>query len=354
LEHQYRRILIVRTDRIGDVVLTLPVAKVLRENSPQAHIAMLIRRYTTKLVEGNRCVNQILYYDNGEQPVPFFTLASMLRIEHFDVVIHIYPRFRLALITWLAGIPVRVGTGYRWYSFLFNKKVYEHRKDATKHELQYNLNLLKVLGCDVEDKMAAPSLEVKPDAGERVKGLLEHLGVPRNSKLVILHPGSGGSAREWSAGNFGLLGKQLSQLPAVKVLITGGKGEQKKVDDVQAVAGSSAVALVDKLSLDEYAALASMSSLLIANSTGTIHIAAAVGTPVIGLYPHVAPMTVERWGPITDRKAIFAPKNKPLDCRKCIDQCLPVCECMESIAVEEVFEAAKRFLADTTDSHLSP
>ena len=341
---QYRRILIVRTDRIGDVILTLPLVRVLKTSMPQSRIAMLVRRYTAGLVEDNPDLEKIIYYDEGEKPVPLMRLVAELRREHFDVVVHTYPRFRLAIMTWIAGIPVRVGTGYRWYSFLFNKKVYEHRKDAKRHELAYNLGLLAALGWSVDYKNITPSLEVKAGTMEKVKSLLAGFGVRESDRLVVLHPGSGGSARNWSAKNFGLLGRHLCDLPNVRIVVTGTRTEQTLVDEVHSIVGGSSFTLVDGVNLKEYAALAKAASLLVANSTGPIHIASAVGTPVIGLYPHVVPMTADRWGPVTDKKAVFSPANKPPDCDKCVKEQLPLCECMDSISVDEVFKAAKQFL----------
>lgn len=306
---------------------------------------MLIRRYTADLVEDNSDINEILFYDNGVEPVPFLQLVGSLRDEKFDVVIHTYPRFRLALMTWIAGIPTRVGTGYRWYSFLFNRKIYEHRKDATRHELQYNLSLVTALGCSPAWQTSIPALEVRQATLEKVKALLGNLGVQKGTKLVILHPGSGGSAREWSPKNFGLLGARLNQLSNVQTIITGGSNERDLVQEVRSVAGDRTLTLANQLSLKEFAALAKVSSLLVANSTGPIHIAAAVGTPVVGLYPQVIPMTSHRWGPVTEKKVIFSPTGKPKDCDKCLKQQLPGCECMDTISVEEVFEASTRLLA---------
>src|SRR4051812_30226593 len=103
------------------------MVKVLRSRFPDAHIAMLIRRYTSELVEDVPEIDQIIYYDDGKKLIPFFTLAGLLRQQQFDIVFHTYPRFRLAFLTWIGRIPVRVGTGYRWYSLFFNRKVFDHR-----------------------------------------------------------------------------------------------------------------------------------------------------------------------------------------------------------------------------------
>lgn len=319
------------------------MAQVLKRHFPNAHIAMLIRRYTAELVEGNRFIDQILFYDNGGKYVPFFHLVASLRSQKFDVVIHTYPRFRSALMTWFANIPLRVGTGYRWYSFLFNKKVYEHRKYAERHELHFNLNLLKVLGCSVDEHIT-PQLDVQSFALDNVRTMLSNMGIPSTCRLVILHPGSGGSARDWSAEKFGMLARKLSELPNVKVLVTGGNSEQRLVDRVQSAAGVPLCTMVNKLSLREYAALVSIAALFVGNSSGPLHIAASVGTPVIGLYPQITALSAQRWGPVTDKKVVFTPKNKPVDCAQCNGVKGSLCACMESISVEEVFDAGKTLL----------
>ncbi len=342
---EFRRILIVRTDRIGDVILTLPMARVLKRHFPAAHIAMLLRRYTAGLVEDNRDINQILFYDDGQRLLPFFRLVTMLRSEQFDIVFHTYPRFRLAMMTWFAGIPVRVGTGYRWYSFLFNKKLYEHRKDALHHELEYNLNLLTTVDCTISDNDNPLTLDVQPQVLDDMKTLLVQRGVRNNAPTVIVHPGSGGSAREWSPESFGMLARRLFQKLNVNIIFTGGKKEKSLVDRLLSVAGIPAVTFVDELNLKEYAALAKLSTLFVGNSTGPLHIAAAVGTPVVGIYPQVTALNATRWGPVTSKKTVLTPKNKPSDCTVCIRAKQAACECMSTITVDEAFEACLPYLS---------
>lgn len=336
--NELQRILVVRTDRIGDVILTLPMVEVLRSNFPRAHIAMLVRTYTQELLDDNPFIDEVLVYDNPDgTPLPFPFMAAMLRAKHFDIVFVTYPRFRLALLMWKAGIPLRVGTGYRWYSFLFNKRVYIHRKLAERHETEYNIDLLKTIGCRV-DRIPYPQLAISPQNIERARALLMKFGISSNNHLVILHPGSGKSARDWSPAKFGELGKALAAVPDVQVVVTGGKGEEHLVHRVAEIAGNRIPVIVNQLSLREYAALASMASVVVANSTGTLHIAAAVGTPVVGLYPQVTPMNPTRWSPYTDRKTIFVPKGKPANCYACVRNG-GECECMNSIAVEDVLKA---------------
>lgn len=339
---EFRRILVVRTDRIGDVILTLPMLEVLRKCFPHAHIAMLIRRYTKELVDENKNIDEMLFYDNGNALHPFYQMVSALRRGKFDVAIITYPRFRLAWVIWWAGIRLRVGTGYRWYSFLFNKKVFVHRKVAERHEAEYNLDLLKAIGCEVAG-VPIPRLEIPQHVSLAIQQRLAQLGIETGKRIVVLHPGSGGSGRDWSPAKFGALGRELSHYPDVQVVVTGGSGEGELVRSVADMIGVNVSMIVNQLSLKEYAALARMASLLVANSTGPLHIAAAVGTPVIGLYSQITAMRVERWGPYAERKTLFIPKDKPQDCRTCITT--TECECMESITVDEVLDAARQYLS---------
>ncbi len=321
------------------------MAEVIKRDFPQAHVAMLIRRYTSELVEDNPFVDSILYYDEDNGVLtPFFELIQKVREQNFDVVIHTQPRPRLGFLTKLAQIPIRIGTGYRWYSFLFNRKVYDHRKDSKHHELEYNLRLLVPLGIAVDGLRIEPTLSIKQDILNSISNMLEKHGIGVEQKLVILHPGSGGSARDWSAQKFGDLAHRLGNISSVRVVITGKKDEEHLVNEIVSIAGSKVIPMIDIGGLREFAALSKSASLFVANSTGPIHIAAAVGTPVIGLYPQLTSQNEVRWGPYTKNKTVFTPKNKPVDCNVCQLQKTKICECMETISVEDVFQAALKHL----------
>jgi heptosyltransferase-3 len=342
LDQEYRRFLIVRTDRIGDVILTLPMARVLKQCHPGAHVAMLIHSYTAELAAAEPAVDQVISVDNHSPS--FSTTIASLRRAKIDVVFHTHPRARYALMTALAGIPVRVGTGYRWYSFLFNRRVYEHRKDAARHELEYNLNLLRAVGCNAPWDDVNPRLTVGEEHFVRASAALARAGIPADRKLAILHPGSGASARDWSPEHFAALASRLAAHDDVAVLVTGGKGEEELVGQVVGKCPPSVKSMVGSLGILDYAALAKLASVFVANSTGPLHIAAAVGTPVVGLYPQIRPLSATRWGPYTQRKVVFTPKGFPEACDRCTGERGTRCECMDSIDPAEVCEAAMKFV----------
>jgi heptosyltransferase III len=338
---EIKRILVVRTDRIGDLVLTLPMVDVLRMNYPDAHIAMLARRYTAELAGSSGNVDEVILYDQESNFVPFFKMLKLIRLKKFDVVFVAFPRMRLAILLWLAHIKHRVGSGFRLYSLFFNKRVYEHRKDAKKHELEYNLTLLEKFGCMLK-KIQTPWIDVKEENILSVKSKLKQMGIDETDKLIIMHPGSGGSSRDWNRERFIELAKKITKLPNIKIILTGSVNETTLIQYIKNNV-DAAVDMCGQFSLLEYAGLSKLAKLFIGNSTGTLHIAAAVGTPVISFFPHIKPMTPERWGPYTDKKKVFIPQNQPPDCKKCVNN-KTNCECVDSISADTVFESVKEFL----------
>ncbi|MEX1138508.1 MAG: glycosyltransferase family 9 protein [Bacteroidota bacterium] len=341
-----QKILIVRTDRIGDVVLSLPMIAALRSLAPGALVAFLLRSYTKDLVRDQQGLDQILLYDRGGVRKKFREMLSEIRSNRFDAVIVTYPTLRLGLLAFFARIPWRIGTGFRWYSFLFNKKVFEHRKTAEKHEAEYNLSLLRVFG-DVVEKNALPKLMVTKENEREAMEVLHEMSMTENSPFVILHPGSGGSARDWRPESFGKLGARLAER-GLNVVVTGGPAEERLKDTVVQHSKSTAKALPRALPLLTLAALIRKAAVFVSNSTGPLHIAAAVGTPVVAFYPPIRQCSPTRWGPLTDRKVIFEPRAA--DCPRCKGGPCESNVCMDLITVEAVEKAVNSLLAKT-ESH---
>ena len=304
---------------------------------------MLLRRYTGEIVEGNPYCDEIIWYDGPARPQPFLQMVGIIRRHRFDAVVVVHPRLRLALLMAFAGIPLRIGTGFRFYSFLFNRRVYEHRKEAARHELEYNLHLLSPLSCPVPEEIqqADFGVVVRAEEDERAAALLAESGISAGESFVVLHPGSGGSAREWPDRNFAALAMRFG---TERVVLTGSPGEESRVEAIVALTGGMAVSLAGRSSVKVLAALLRRADLCIAHSTGPLHLAVAVGTPVVGIYPQLIPMSPRRWGPYSARSRVVVPR-KPVDCSECSGAKRHRCSCMESITVDEVYDAAKELLS---------
>ncbi len=338
-----QRILIVRTDRIGDVVLSLPMIAALKSLVPRSSVAFLLRSYTQDLVADQPGLDQILLYDRGGERKGFREMLSELRSHRFDAVIVTYPTLRLALLVFLAGIRWRVGTGFRYYSFLFNKRVFEHRKTAEKHEAEYNLSLLQFFGALQTNSF--PHLMLGPRNDQDAVEVLNKMQMRDGSPFVILHPGSGGSARDWRPESFGRLAARLANR-GTAVIVTGGPGEDRLVDIVVQHSAGSARPAPPSLPLLTLAALIRKAGTFVSNSTGPLHIAAAVGTPVVAFYPPIRQCSPVRWGPLTDRKVIFEPSSA--DCPRCKGGPCESNDCMDLITVEDVERAVNSLMSRTS------
>ena len=342
-----RRILVVRTDRLGDVILTLPMLALLRARYPDAWLGMLLSRYTGEIVRNHPAVNVFLWNDDAGKPRPSSALIAEIRAQRFDTVFLVHPTPRLAWIMMRAGIPQRIGTGYRYYSVLMTHRVFEHRKDAKHHELEYNLRLLGALDPAIRVEGVKPDfgLRLQPEAVTHIAALLASKGLGENEVFAVIHPGSGGSARDWPLDRFGALGARLAKDGGLRILVTGGAGETAAVNTVAHASGPRAVSLAGMLSLPELAALYARAAVVVANSTGPLHLAAALGTPVVGIYPQLTPMSPARWGPYTDTKRVLVP-DEPADCRSCRNG--ERCVCIDSITIDQVYDAASSFLTRTS------
>jgi ADP-heptose:LPS heptosyltransferase len=229
-------------------------------------------------------------------------------------------------------IPLRVGTAYRYYSFLFNHKVYDHRKTADFHEAEYNTRLVSsVLKKKVKTELVKPYVNI--ESVEYINSILIQKGI-NNNNFIIIHPGSGGSAYNWNTENFGKAGKTISDETGLGVVITGTQQESNICEKAFRNCTNS-VNLCGKLNLRQMIALISNSKLLIANSTGVLHIAAALDIPVIGLYPNTPHLSAKRWGPYSKKSVIVSPPN--IDDKKKRDN-------MDLINVDEVIKSAKELL----------
>ncbi len=326
---EYRRILITRTDRIGDVVLSLPMLAVIRRKFPHAQISMLVRQYTLGLVEGHRYLDIALTLEGLGS---WWSSYRRVRKEHYDVVVFAFPRFWLAILFFAARVPIRIGTGYRWYSFLFNKRVYEHRKDARYHELEYDIHLLEPLGCNREQSRDF-LIPVGDKERQTIRNFFDEFQISPNDRVIVLHAGSGGSARDWPVERFALVGRRFLER-GMKVILTGSREEQPLVSSVHTHMGDRSINAVGRFSLRELAALYEKTDVVVANSTGPIHIAAAMGTPVVGFYPPIIQCSSARWGPYTDKRIIFEPDKSR--CPECPRGPCRSSLCMEQITVDDV------------------
>ena len=320
---QLRSIIISRTDSIGDVVLTLPVAKALKENYPEAEICFLGKSYTRPVIEACR------YVDCFIDPEDFMRWEKVDR--KVDCIIHIFPVAAIAKKAKSLGIPLRIGTTNRLYHWTTcNKLVSLSRKNSDLHEAVLNLQLLNPL--DIQTSLEKPNTveacgltAIQPLAQDYNK-LLD----PKRAN-IILHPKSQGSAREWGILNFirliELLGNQH-----FNIFISGTANEKAVLQPIIEAVGSKVTDITGLMSLTQFMAFIQHCDGLVANSTGPLHIAAAMGKHAFGIYPPMRPIHPGRWAPVGPHVHIFVKDNTCNDCRKNPQ----ACHCMQDISPEDI------------------
>jgi len=334
-----KNILIVRTDRIGDLILTLPLAGLIKKQYPDCKVSFLVRDYTKNIVRHHPYIDEVLVLKEDNGNVSLSDNINLIKQRNFDNCIVVYPRFQISLIIFLSRIKNRIGTGYRWYSFLFNKKVYEHRKNAERHELEYNLNLLEKLEIknSVAESNVAYDLKVDESSLKNVNKILVDEKLDLQKPIIIVHPGSGGSSVDLPINKFAELVSKLDD--DYQIILTGSKNEIKLCEKIKS--SDKVKNMAGRFNLDELTALISKSVMFISNSTGPIHIAAALGKYTVGFYPKIVSCSKERWGPYTNKKLVYEPQ---IDCKNCTREQCEKLNCMESIDMTKVYGDIKNVL----------
>ena len=336
-----KNLLILRTDRIGDVVLSLPLAEIVKRHYPNCKVTYLLREYTECLANNHPFIDQILLLKEKFGKVLIKENFKELRKHNFDTCIIVYPTFQTALIIFLSGIKNRIGTGYRWYSFFFNHKIFEHRKYAEKHELEYNVNLLSVFGINetVNPEIINFQLNISSESEIRIAKLLADNKVDSNLPIVIIHPGSGGSAVDLPISSFVKLVKMISKKLKATIIVTGSPLEKALCD--QLMLDDNVKNFAGMMLLSDMIALINKSILFISNSTGPIHIAAALGKNTIGFYPKILSCSANRWGPYSNKAKVFIPT---INCKNCNRKQCEKLDCMSSIKMDAVFLEVEKLL----------
>ena len=321
-----QNILISRTDAIGDVILTLPIAGIIKEYFPNSKVFFLGKTYTKDIISLSKHVDTFINWSELE------LLETNEQINKFkeyniDTIIHIFPNKDIAKLAKKAGIKTRIGTGHRTYHWnTCNKLVNFSRKKSDLHEAQLNIKLLKPLGITKEYSTNELAKfygfdNVKP-LNQRFKNLLDS-----NRFNLILHTKSKGSAREWGLDNFK---KLIDILPEeeYQIFLSGTEDEGQLfrakllgVKNVEDISGT--------MNLEEFISFIDSADGLIAASTGPLHIAAALGKRALGIYPPIRPMHPGRWKPLGEH-ADFVVENK--ECSDCRNG--GSCHCMLELSPE--------------------
>jgi heptosyltransferase-2 len=336
--------LVIRLDRLGDVVLSTPVLHALRQAYPDAFLAMMVRPACRELIEGHPALNEVLLYekDGAHHGIgPTMRFARSLRRLAFDTAIILHPTRRSHWVAWLAGIPVRIGYA-RKGAWLLTHRLAHRKQEGTQHESRYTLELLTPLGISVGDDVR-PFVPVAPGALERVEHVLSQEARDPARPLVAVHPSASCPSKRWLPERFAQVADRLIQEHHVAVCLVAGEADADAAHQVAAAMRERAIVLAGRLTVGELAALLTRCRLLVSNDSGPVHIAAAVGTPVVAIFGRNQPgLSATRWGPLGQGHIVL---QKDVGCVTCLaHRCDIGFLCLSSLSVEEVFRAAASIL----------
>jgi lipopolysaccharide heptosyltransferase I len=327
-----RRILIIKPSAIGDVVHTLPILNLLRKRWPDAHISWLVTPACAGLLEGHPQLDEVILFERRRYGSSWrdpgalrdlFALTRKLRKQQFDLVIDLQGLFRSGWLTWKTRAPVRIGFANAREGAPI---AYTHRvpvASADQHAIDRYLSITEALGCGrgpVEFHFATGQLE-REYIADQLRGV---------ERYAVLLPGTNWQTKRWPEQNFAALVGPLKERFGLTSVIAGGSD----VAPLAAKIGEGAISLVGKTNLRELTALLEASDLVIANDSGPMHIAAALGKPLVALFGPTNPL---RTGPYQRPNAVL---RLDIPCSPCYSRTCGHQSCLRWMTVDAVLDHA--------------
>jgi len=335
-----KKILIVSVNWIGDVLFTTPFIRAVREANPDSHIACLIHPRCVEMLDANPKVDELILYDEEgvhRSIAGKMLLVSELKNKAFDAAFILHRSFTKVLITYLAGIKERIGYATKHRSWLLTLAAEEPPADT--HKVEYFLGLARSAGIV---SRGAPSYEFYVEDRDRkfASDMLRGHGVQEGDRIAVLCPGGNWDPKRWPKENFASLGDMLAGKLGLKIVISGAAKDAGLANSIAKIMRTKPVITCGATSFFSLGALFERAVLVIANDTGPMHLAVAVGAPTIALFGPTSPGIT---GPYGEGNYRVISKHESCDI-PCYDFSCKDNRCMRAITVEEVFREAEDVL----------
>jgi len=349
-----RRLLVRSTNWIGDVVMISPALAALRKRFPDARIEIVALPHLAECFAGNPAIDEVVPFDRRGRDrgaSGLFRLARTLRARRYDAAVLFPKAIGAALLARLSGIPIRIGLAADRRAWLLTHPVPLPPRDQPRHHLDLFLDVARAAGCDVADR--TPFFPVRAEAKARADAILRERGAERFAFLVGLHVGASKRPRAWHLDRFAETARRIAIGRGAGVLLVGGGGDVPEMAQIEQRLGPVAINACGRTSIQEMAALLARCRLFLGNDSGPMHLAGAVGVPVVAIFgpgdpARTAPVAAPRDG----GGGAVALVTKSYPCAPCrqdfFRECYPSPAgkpmCLESISVDEVVASANRLL----------
>lgn len=352
-----KNLLCIRLDTIGDVLMTTPALRSLKESVSGRHITLLTSSAGSAIAPLIPELDATIVYDSPwlkataprTDSRPEFEMIQYLRQFQFDgaVIFTVYSQNPLpsAFLCYMADIPLRLAHCHENpYQLLTDWVKDPEPEDGIRHEVQRQLDLVAAIECQTENEHL--SLRVEESDRESVRSRLNSFQLDRDRPWVVIHPGATAASRRYPPEGFAVAADRLVSL-GYSVIFTGSEWEAELVDRIRSLMNESAHSLACCLTLGELAALIAMAPVLISNNTGPVHIAAAVGTPVVDLYALTNPQHTPWQVP---HRLLF----HDVPCKYCYKSICPEGHhhCLRQVLPDTIVAAACELLDESTRSPL--
>jgi lipopolysaccharide heptosyltransferase II len=336
----FERILLTRLRFIGDVVLTTPLIRAVRETYPHAYLAFLGEKEAVSLLEHNPNLNEIIPFDSEKGPFTQLSLFRSLRRKKFDLVVDLFSNPRSALLTYATAARVRIGLEGRPRSRVYTHRIRDDGTPKTVIESYFQF----VRGFNIKPSSFETRIYLTEDEKREARIYLHWLGIEVDRPIVGLHPGASWPAKVWPSERFAELADRIAAKLDAQVLVTQGPKDREITAEVSRRCVAN-VRVLDVLPIRQLAAILSHVNVYVANDSGPMHVAVAVGTKTIGIF---GPGEEDIWFPYDTAHGHLAVR-KNVWCHPChLDFCDKVgdgyMKCMRLLEVSEVFEAVEERL----------
>lgn len=342
--HKFKRILIIQTAFLGDVVLTVPLIMALRRAYPNSYLCAMVIPQVREILQDNPALDEIIVYDKKDKEkswLSFLRLCKKIKAQNFDLAILPHRSFKSALLTFLAKIPCRIGFNISEGSLLLTDKII-YREGKNIHEIERNLSLLDRL--DVADKKVEFFLRAGKNALSYSLSMMKKYQIDANDLVVGINPGSVWPTKRYPVEKFAALADKIVKELDATIFIIGGPEDKQIADQVVGQMKERVINIAGETTIKQLIAISQRFNLLITNDSGAMHIAVAQNVPVVAIF---GPTTRELGFYPYGQKDIVVEKKLP--CRPCGKHGGNRCPqknfaCMKLITIGEVFDAVRRRL----------
>jgi predicted lipopolysaccharide heptosyltransferase III len=333
-----RQILVIKLRYIGDVLLCTPAIESLKKSFPEASITVMVNAGTEEILRRNPYLDHVVALPQNKEWRSQMDLIRGLRSKRFDLALDLTDGDRSAILGFLSGASYRVGfnSEHRWRGILYHQVIEADRQGM--HAVDYHLEMVQAMGCKVDHQ--GPRLYPSDQDRLVVERALFEKGLPVNGPFIVMHPGSRWWFKSWPSERFINLAEQLHETLGYSVVMVGGSKDMRAAEEIVSACGSWVKTLAGQISVLQLAALVQRAALFVGNDAGPMHIAAAMGTPVVALFGPTDPRVWGPWG--IGHEVIW----KQMDCNPCWQSDCQRGElnCMRQITVDEVRHAVTKTL----------